>query len=478
MNGYQGTGAGSPFPYLDMPDTGMDFTMHDSAYYDGQYSQIIQSQPTSFGSSPVGELTYTNEDLMRLSLTHVVEHQNQSLEPWPAANIGYRRPFYGHHWSTSTHSSMSSNSRSSDNSVFSQFQNRASTVSTDSSLSNISNVSRSQYLLQTEHSLNGYSSSHSSIAPSPGEGTYPQTLKKRVTPRAPAPEKDFYKTCVSRKQRARPSNTVQKYFCTVCRESFGGKADWIRHEETYQERPEEFQCDLCCAKYFLNKDFVNHHVQGHGCVSCHGSTKCTEKKHVQEARRSRISRTGWGCGFCYFFSTNWTERCNHIANHFEKENKTMKDWNHSVVIYSLLQRPAILTEWSLLLQNKKRKFIGFGWDSQATGRVEGYPDSNKKLQLQDALEFFHVGDDASALALKAYDLAVKKIARERPTPPDHRKDYRINHKASLQDIMKETESWTQFINSVIDDERSPTGVTHLENGSLNDASRSWFDTSS
>jgi hypothetical protein len=151
----------------------------------------------------------------------------------------------------------------------------------------------------------------------------------------------------------------------------------------------------------------------------------------------------------------------------------MANWNHSAVIYSLLQRPAILVEWNALLSVRKRTFIGFGWDAQTTARVDGYPDSNNALQLQDALEYYTSDQNAAALAQYAFDLAVKKIARERTPPPVPPKDN--NDKPSLGDITKEMESMTQFINDIIDDKRSPTGVTFLEDGALDDAFDSWFN---
>ena len=154
----------------------------------------------------------------------------------------------------------------------------------------------------------------------------------------------------------------------------------------------------------------------------------------------------------------------------------MDDWNHSVVIYSLLQRPDILKEWDEIPENKQRMFIGFGWDAQSTARVEGYPDSNSTAHLQDALEYFTPSQDAAALARSAFDQAVTKVARDRP-PPVPPKDYRLNHNASLQDIMKETESWKQFVDSIIDDDEFPTGVTYLDDEPLDDASGSWLDTS-
>jgi len=152
----------------------------------------------------------------------------------------------------------------------------------------------------------------------------------------------------------------------------------------------------------------------------------------------------------------------------------MADWNHSVVIMSLIQRPLILEEWNKLLQSTMREVIGCGWDKHSTGRVEGYPDSNHTLQLQDALEFYTPDQDAAKLARAAYDQAAKKVTRERASspiaPPVPQKDY---CKASLDDIMKETESWAQFARSIIDDEWLPTGVAHVEDGTLDDANVSY-----
>lgn len=198
------------------------------------------------------------------------------------------------------------------------------------------------------------------------------------------------------------------------------------------------------------------------------------------AKKQRAVRSGWGCGFCNYFTSSWTDRCNHVAHHFEKERKTMDDWKHSVVILSLIHRPAIFCEWDKILRSERRLFISFWWDSASTARVEGYPDSNKSPQLQDTLEYFSPGEDAAATARWAYEQATKKIARGRlqspvapPVPP---KDHRVNPKASLQEITKEAESMTQFIQSIIADDILPTGVTFLDDGSLDDAFNIFLDT--
>jgi hypothetical protein len=463
MNGYQATGAGSPVTFLDTTDVEMDLPLDQSAYYGEQHAQFMQSM--SFGHSPVGAVN-TNEAQWRCELTFQAEHPVQPTGIWPANTTPYLRPLYQQHCSVSTNSSTSSGPRLSDNSIFSQFENRASTISNDSSVSNNSNISWSQYHSQGEQPWTDYSSPLPPYTPSPIEGPILQTSRNRTAPRIPAPEKDFYKTCVSRKQRARRSTTVSKYFCTTCAEPFGEKADWKRHEETYQERPEEFQCDLCPAKYFLDKDFVKHHLS-HNCAHCSSSTKCADKKHVQDARTWRSMRTGWGCGFCYHFSTRWAERCHHVAQHFDVEGKTMKEWNHSAVIYSLLQRPAMRKEWDALIASKKRVYVGFGWNPKSTGRVEGYPDSTATIQIQDELEYLAPGQDVAALARKVYVLAVKKVEREPPPVPE--KDYHVRRTASPRDSTRDTDSMTQVVQEVVDDELLPIGTTALDYDLLGDS---------
>lgn len=154
----------------------------------------------------------------------------------------------------------------------------------------------------------------------------------------------------------------------------------------------------------------------------------------------------------------------------------MADWNHSVVIYSLLQRPDVLDEWNAILEGEGRSFIGFGWEPSSTGRVEGYPDSNSASQLQDALEYYTTSQDPTTLARLAFDLAVTKVDRDHP-PPVPPKDHDAARKCSFQDIRKETDEWQLFMNSIIEDEQLPTGVTYMEDGSLDDLSGSWLDLS-
>jgi hypothetical protein len=327
-----------------------------------------------------------------------------------------------------------------------------------------SDLSRDQHISQAEYLLSHNPRTQRSYAPSPVEEVEEPvslTVKKRLAQKPAIQEKDYFKSCVSGSKQSRQCDKEHKYFCTICQKPFVEKADWKRHEETYQERPEKFQCDLCPAIYFLGKDFATHHSQSHRCGPCNENTRCSKKPHVFFARKKRMVRTGWGCGFCCHFSSDWTERCNHIAHHVEKEGMTVRQWYHSKVIYSLLHRPAIHSEWIRLLPRRPH-ISSCSWNQHSTGRVEGYPESNPIPQLQDYLEYFIPEQNAAALARLAYDKMVKH-----PVPQQIHKPLPVlpkeNRTTSLQDLTRERETWNQLINSVIEDDISPTGVEYLEN---------------
>lgn len=61
MNGHRTTGAGADSTFLDADIDMGDLTLDQSAYFDSQHYQNMQCQPSSFGHSPVGECSTTNE---------------------------------------------------------------------------------------------------------------------------------------------------------------------------------------------------------------------------------------------------------------------------------------------------------------------------------------------------------------------------------------------------------------------------------
>ena len=373
---------------------------------------------------------------------------------YPAHPSVYQQPGVQPRFSTSTQSSFASYPRTSNGSTFSQWQPRSSLASTCSSLSTFSEQHYSQRRPSLTPSMNTDMPTPISYAASPIEGaSSPMSTapKKKTKQSHMNSDKDPFATCVSRTRRSRRSTRQPRYWCTSCEEPFIEKYDWKRHEETYQERRFVFECDLCSAIYFLEKDFLYHHETRHHCETCQRDV------HLESARHNRQARTGWGCGFCLHFSTDWKERCNHIAQHFEQDGKTMKDWRQSYVIQSLLQRPAMRTEWRKILQAQPQ-LEDIGWNQHNTGRVEGYPENDAEPHLQDRLEYYRSSDNAAALA----QLAFSKIAFPSRPPQAPRKDYKDHHTATLQGLMADTESWNQFVNTIPEDDISPTNVCKFD----------------
>jgi hypothetical protein len=154
---------------------------------------------------------------------------------------------------------------------------------------------------------------------------------------------------------------------------------------------------------------------------------CQNQRRIQvnPPGEMRRSRTGWGCGFCSHFTADWPERRSHLAYHFDHEARTMSDWNHSVLILSLLRRPVLLVEWNQRVARESHPIIGFGWDPETTSsskhedinppnligyEKEDYTGSDHSRSLQEALGTYTPNQDAAALANAAFSLTVKKMA--------------------------------------------------------------------
>lgn len=380
------------------------------------------------------------------------------------------------HQSTSTRSNHSSTHSSSNGSVFSSWQGRNSFASTNSTWSHSSDLQAEPYAGQIGHWLDAPSPVTS---PPPACAPLPSIPAKRAHQRQSSQDSEPFLTCVSRPKRSRRSAKEPRYWCTACGEGFGEKYDWKRHEETYQERTESFECELCLNVYFLDKDFIHHHRGSHRCQVC------LPKRHVEIARKQRPIRTGWGCGFCSHFSTNWAERCNHISEHFEKDKCTMvKDWKHSQVIWSLLQRPEILREWCRLLESKQRTQNPFSWKQSITGRSEGYPDMDHPPQLQDLLEFYAFPQDAAVIARLAFETGLRTREVSVAPPPVPEKDHLLPQSTQQQPLLPEQLSsshvlspcdpidfptWNTFLGTIPEDPCQPTNVVTLNYNALNAA---------
>ncbi|KAJ4994211.1 homeobox and C2H2 transcription factor [Stagonosporopsis vannaccii] len=418
-----------------------DFVFPNAEHMDGQQQPILQHG-----------WTY-NPAYTSWTIDEKLDYPTEQSALWLASDPTYLMSSQQQRFSTSTDSSVISNLRASSNeSVFSQWQTRSSMASTDSSYSQFSRVPLEDPQLPIQPPQ-ATSSAEGPTSPAPSNP------RRRSAQRQASPEKDAFATCVSRTRRSRRSQREPRYWCTSCEEPFIEKYDWKRHEETYQERRFVFRCGLCSAIYFLEKDFLHHHETRHNCETCQ------RDDHLEAAKQKRQTRTGWGCGFCTHFSTDWRERCNHIAQHFEKDGKTMRDWRQSDVIQSLLQRPTIREAWCKILQSQRQLRTDFGWNQHNTGRVEGYPENNAEPHLQDLLEYYRPNNSAAALA----QLAFLKIAFPSLRPQAPRKDYHDHRTATLPSLMDDQPSWDQLMYTIKEDEISPTGVCQPEYGVFENA---------
>ncbi|KAF4964204.1 hypothetical protein FSARC_7838 [Fusarium sarcochroum] len=147
-----------------------------------------------------------------------------------------------------------------------------------------------------------------------------------------------------------------RFQCTFCTETFKLKHTWQRHEKTLHLSLEQWECspsgpfhlnqqgepecvycglvnpehahfemhnhDLCHEREreertFYRKDHMRQHLR-----LVHGSQF---SKSPMEAWRFKVENVKSRCGFCDITMTTWSDRANHLAEHF-KEGKTMADW--------------------------------------------------------------------------------------------------------------------------------------------------------
>lgn len=135
------------------------------------------------------------------------------------------------------------------------------------------------------------------------------------------------------------------YGCTFrdCQRSFGSKNDWKRHENSQHAQLETWKCHepdgtggkATCSKVFARREQFKNHLQAH-----HGIQ--SEQKVERELNERRIGRdcdSSFWCGFCVQIISisakdvhAWTERFNHIDDHFCGKNnqakRTIADWKH------------------------------------------------------------------------------------------------------------------------------------------------------
>ncbi|KAL7917866.1 hypothetical protein ACQKWADRAFT_305660 [Trichoderma austrokoningii] len=147
------------------------------------------------------------------------------------------------------------------------------------------------------------------------------------------------------------------YQCTFCTDTFKTRYDWTRHEGTLHLALEQWiclptgpkrwdlgdlspKCSLCDER-----DPSNDHLQSHrisDCIAKPISLRSFHRKdHLHQHLRlahgvnriilsmnswsSKLSEVKSRCGFCEETFSLWTDRNDHLADHFRR-GKSMKDW--------------------------------------------------------------------------------------------------------------------------------------------------------
>ncbi|EXK36097.1 hypothetical protein FOMG_09286 [Fusarium oxysporum f. sp. melonis 26406] len=152
------------------------------------------------------------------------------------------------------------------------------------------------------------------------------------------------------------SVACHRFQCTFCTETFKLKHTWSRHEKTQHLSLEQWECSplgptalnegsetVCVYCGFVDPD--NRHFEEHNHDLCHkrerGERVFYRKDHLRQHLRlvhgsefmkwpmeewkSKHEGVLSRCGFCDIAMTTWSERVNHLAEHF-KEGRTMADW--------------------------------------------------------------------------------------------------------------------------------------------------------
>ncbi|EEU38098.1 uncharacterized protein NECHADRAFT_48111 [Fusarium vanettenii 77-13-4] len=168
---------------------------------------------------------------------------------------------------------------------------------------------------------------------------------------------------VKKRRRTAKGNSGRNLFqvchrfqCTFCTETFKTKHTWQRHEKSLHLSLEQWECSpsgpstlnqqsepVCVFCGLLNPDSV--HSETHNYDFCRERDREERvfyrkdhlRQHLRLVHDSQFSKwpmEGWKlecddvqsrCGFCDISMTTWTERLDHLAEHF-REGKTMADW--------------------------------------------------------------------------------------------------------------------------------------------------------
>ncbi|KAF4973973.1 hypothetical protein FZEAL_9080 [Fusarium zealandicum] len=157
-------------------------------------------------------------------------------------------------------------------------------------------------------------------------------------------------------ERPAASQNNHPFQCTFCTETFKTKWSWKRHEKSLHLSLEQWECtpsgptaldeksqQVCVYCGLVNPD--SSHKQIHNFAACQGraleertfSRKDHLQQHLKLVHNSQFNKwpmDSWKrqcekirsrCGFCGMIIDFWSDRVDHVAEHF-KAGQTMADW--------------------------------------------------------------------------------------------------------------------------------------------------------
>ncbi|KAI2625876.1 hypothetical protein GGR54DRAFT_593377 [Hypoxylon sp. NC1633] len=172
-----------------------------------------------------------------------------------------------------------------------------------------------------------------------------------VCPRCP---KTFSRRCELKKHEKRH---LKPYGCTSpgCDKRFGSKNDWKRHENSQHFMLEHWRCDekqaddpsRTCGKIVYRRELFKQHLG----TWHHVKDQASLEIKLETCRVGRNSEARFWCGFCREIIENkeegihaWTERFDHIDDHFHGRNNQVKkeisDWKNEYLLNPRPESPA------------------------------------------------------------------------------------------------------------------------------------------
>ncbi|EKG15513.1 Zinc finger C2H2-type protein [Macrophomina phaseolina MS6] len=217
------------------------------------------------------------------------------------------------------------------------------------------------------------------------------------------------------------AQSSKNYSCTFCDQTFKHRAYWLTHEEELHEQPRRWTCPDCYRSFFAEKKYRKHHYESHGCTTCglkkdaERSLNVTERCSMQPviegkegkpvrsktcAEKSMLrvhNKKAYGCGFCVSLCRSWSERCDHVARHYET-GATKSDWCFTNVVKSLLLQSELAIAWERLMSKEhgmdRTAWPAFEWDKREARDLVRSMEQNGMVH-----------DKVKEIARNAYDLA-------------------------------------------------------------------------